>query len=548
MGFLTDFVQSKATRFPGAGDGSRLWQQVFGTDKETSTAPPPPVEGGSWGRGILSTSQDNAIKRLLVALRSQAPGGWSDDRWEQSRHFVGIQYICLHRSGMQLMQAEFQLFEEDDQHPDGKRPVTPEDPPQGNRLVRPYQLIDLLKKPNHQDSFGDLMYRWNQQLGLTGMALTWMVPNQLGTPFELYCIPTALAIPQPVVNPDFPHGYYRIQPVYPYGPFSSYPTPNSAVGAAVPAQWMMRFMYPHPYLRYDGYSPQTALRLHLDEVEMIDRARHSSMRRGIHPSAVLNMDGMDGAQPLPEPEILRIKADFEETQMGPDNFGQLMVAAPGSKLEEWGTRPIDMEYQQGWEQLVSFAMAGFGTTKAAAGMLDEVSYAALFASMKQNHLMTLQPLCSMFAAKITRYVAPFFGDRLILEIRCARVDDPEVKKAKVETLIEAGAITKNEVRKEMDLPLTEEPWGEEIAGTLASEAGAVSNALLKSKKVPPLVDPESNEVVADRAGSDDTNDGEDKKTNRERPRPGPLGRGSLGPRKSLYQQTRKVMTNGHRKE
>ena len=542
MGFISEFAQqgTKATTaFPGSRDGTRLWREVFGvTDKETGSPQPAPVPGGSYGRSSISS--DNAVKRLIQAMRSMAPGGWSDDRFEQSRHFVGIQYICLHRTGMQLMQAEFQLFEEDDQHPDGKRPVTPDDPPQGNRIVRPYQLIDLLKKPNAQDSFGDLMYRWNQQMGLTGMALTWMVPNELGYPFELYPIPTAIAIPQPVINPEYPHGFYRIQPVYPYGPFSSYPTPNSAVGAPIPAQWMMRFLYPHPFLRYDGYSPQTALRLHLDEVEMIDRSRHSSMRRGIHPSAVLNMDGMDGAQPLPEPEILRIKSDFEETQMGPENFGQLFVAAPGSKLEEWGTRPIDMDYQAGWDQLVSFAMSGFGTTKAAAGMLDEVSYAALFASMKQQHLMTLQPLCDMFATKLTRHLGQFFGDKLIVEIRCARVDDPEVKKAKVETLIEAGAITKNEVRKEMDLTLTSEPWGEEIAGTISAE-GQVSNALLKSKDTPALIDPDTGGVVSDRSVEskpEKENQEEPDEMIRDRPRPGPLGRGALGPRKHLNGQVK----------
>lgn len=547
MGFISDLAQQgiKAASFPGSQDGSRLWREVFGVDKETPSKPPP-VPGGSYGRSSISS--DNAIKRLVQAMRSMAPGGWSDDRWEQSRHYVGIQYICLHRTGMQLMQAEFQLFEEDSKHPDGKRPVTPEDPPQGGRLVRPYQLIDLLKKPNTQDSFGDLMYRWNQQIGLTGMALTWMVPNELGCPFELYSIPTAIAIPQPVVNPEYPHGYYRIQPVYPYGPFSSYPTPNSAVGAAIPAQWIMRIMYPHPFLRYEGYSPQSALRLHLDEVEMIDRSRHSSMRRGIHPSAVLNMDGMDGAVPLPEPEILRIKSDFEETQMGPENFGQLFVAAPGSKLEEWGTRPIDMDYQAGWEQLVSFAMSGFGITKAAAGMIDDTSYAALFATMKQLHLMTLQPECDMFAAKITRHLAPFFGDNLILEIRCNRIDDHEINKGKVETLTAAGAITKNEVRKEMDLPLTKEAWGEEIAGTIASAAGGTSNAPLKSKNVPTLVDPQTGGVVSDRAGVGQEPEDEPQEMKDQRPKPGPLGRGALGPRKSLYQQTRKVITNGHHKK
>ncbi len=528
MGFIADLAQSKQA-FPGLDRERSQWREIFGqTERKVEAKPTSVVPGGSYGQSSISSN--NAIKRLLEAYRSQAPGGWSDDRWEQSRHFSDIRYICIHRTGMLLQQAEYQLFEKDLNHPDGKRPITQDDMPQGGRLVRPWGLIDLLGKPNAQDSFGMLMYRWNQQMGLTGSALTWMVPNQLGTPFELYPVPTAVAIPQPVVNPEYPHGYYRIQPVYPYGPFSSYPTPNSAVGAPIPAQWMMRFLYPHPFLRYEGFSPQTGLRLHLDEVEMIDRSRHSSMRRGIHPSAVLNFDGVDGMQPLPESEIARIKADFEETQMGPENFGQLFVANAGAKIEEWGRAPVDMDYQAGWEQLVSFAMAGFGVTKAAAGMIDDTSYAALFASLKQLHLLTLQPICDLFAASITRTLAPFFGDNLILEVRCDRIDDHEIKKGKIETLISAGAITKNECRKELDMDVTEEPWGEEIAGTIQSMQGEVSNAPLKSRKVPSLLDQEGDVTT-------DQEDEEPPEMSRSRPTPGDLSRGALGPRKHL---------NGHR--
>ncbi len=526
MGFIAQLAGSSKQLSEAVERGRASWREFAGmaTDKERGSQVRSQA-ANSYGR---SAATQAAQMRLLQALRSGAPGGWSDDRFEQSKHFVCIQYACIHRSGEQLMQAEFALYQKDPNHPDGKRPVLQDEPAHNGRFVRPYQLIELLEKPNPDDSFGDLMYRWNQQLDLTGTALTWMVPNQLGTPYELYCIATAVAIPQPVVNPEYPHGFYRIQPVYHYGPFSRYPTPNSAVGAPIPAQWMLKFQYPHPFLRYEGYSPQTAMRLHLDEIEMIDRSRHYAMRRGIHPSAVLNMEDVEGIQPLPYEEILRIKADFEETQMGPENFGQLFVAAPGSKLEEWGTRPLDMDYQSGWDQLVMFAMgAGFGTPKPIVGMLNDVNYATLFATLKQFHLLTLQPKCNRIAAKLTRHLAPFFGDDLILEIRVEPIHDHEIIKAKVESLVSAGAITKNEVRKEFDMPVTTEAWGEEMAGTI-SAAGGVSNAIQKSKKVPAMIDPKTGGVVSDRANIEKPSELEEGK-----PKPGPLGRGSLGPRKHL---------------
>lgn len=459
---------SKAGTQPFSREQSRhLWTRIFsGTNKEEGSLklrqgehPRQVVPGGSYGRSLVAS--DAAIVRLLQALRSMAPGGWSDDRWEQTKHYVGIQYVAIHRMGEQLSQAEFQVFQKDRNHPEGKKPA------EGEEVER---LIRVLEKPNPEDSFGDLMYQWNLQINLTGTSLTWMVPNKLGEPFELYPIPTAIAIPQPAVNPEFPDGYYRIQPVYPYGPFSSYPTPNSAVGAAVPAQWMMRCKFPHPLLRYEGYSPLTALRLHIDEVEQIDRSRWYTMKGSINPSAVLNFDEMEEGTPLPEQEIERIRAEFEASWQGTENHGRLFVSAPGSKLETWGNSPKEMEFQQGWEQLVSFVLGGLGITKPAAGMIEDSSYSTLFATLKQLYWLTLEPLANRIAKRLTRVLAPFFGDDLIIEIRPKRIDDHDVTNGKIQVAMQAKAITKNEVRQELDMATTDEEWGDEIAGEESQQA------------------------------------------------------------------------------
>jgi hypothetical protein len=457
-----------------AHDQSRvMWRETFGLQaalKEDGLQDPPKPQGSVASAGFgRSASQSNAFKHLLEAFRSQAPGGWSADRWEQTKHFTGVAYVAIHRCGEQFQQGEFQVYKKDPNHPDGKRPITPEDPPEGGRQCRPYDLVELLQKPNDDDSFGDMMYSTFQQMSLTGSSLTWMVPNVFGTPYELYQIPTALAIPQPVINPEFPHGFYRIQPVYPYGPFSSYPTPSSAVGAPIPAQWMMRVKYTHPFLRYDGYSPMTALQYHIDLFEMIDRSRHYSMQRSIKPSAVLDFSEMEGAQPLPQSEIDRLHAEFESGHQGPENAGQLYVTPPGAKLEQWGNRPVDMDYPRGWDQLISYILGGFGITKPAAGMIEDSSYSTLYATMKQLYWQTLDPMCNRLSSHFTRKLGPFFGDDLIVEIRCKRIDDHEVKNARLQILMAGKAITKNELRKECDFPLTPEEWGGEMAGMVAED-------------------------------------------------------------------------------
>lgn len=584
---------SKAGTQPFSPEQSRhLWTRIFsGTNKEEGSTklrqgehPRAVVPGGSYGRSLVAS--DAAIVRLLQALRSMAPGGWSDDRWEQTKHYVGIQYVAIHRTGEQLAQSEFQVFQKDKSHPEGKKPA---EGPEAERLIR------VLEKPNPEDSFGDLMYQWNLQMNLTGMSLTWMVPNKLGEPFELYPIPTSIAIPQPAVNPDYPDGYYRIQPVYPYGPFSSYPTPNSAVGAAVPAQWMMRCKFPHPLLRYEGYSPLTALRLHIDEVEQIDRSRWYSMKGSINPSAVLNMEEMEDGSPLPEPEIERIRAEFENSWQGTENHGRLFVSAPGSKLEPWGNSPKEMEFQQGWEQLVSFVLGGLGITKQASGMIDDSSYSTLFASLKQLYWLTLEPMANRLAKRLTRTLAPFFGDDLIIEVRCKRIDDHDVTNGKIQVAMSAKAITKNEVRQELDMPTTDEEWGNEIAGEESQqgqeqqpgmgeeqgvggeEGGFDPEAFAQENGMEGVEETNDNQEgqeegsdLPEGENSDDANqdaegasggfdpeafarehglteggEGEDEETERQRPKPGKLGEGALGPRMKALQYANGYSSNGN---
>ena len=513
MGFLSRLNKSNGKKGPFSEAHNRAtWKDTF---KPTSKEDPKSQTGP---KAQSNTNFETSVRYLLSALRSKSPGGWSDNRYEQSRHFYGIPYVAVHRGSEQLAQSEFQVSIRDPKHPDGKRPVEEDDDSPGARLIK------FLKRPNNEDGWGDLAYMWGQQMDMTGMALTWVVPNKLGEPIEMYSVPTALAIPQPVMNPTYPHGYYRIQPMHPYGPFSTFPSPSSAAGAPIPAEWMMRMKYPHPLFRYDGYSPLTGARLHIDEIESIDRSRWQAQQRAIAPSAVLQMESDEGAQPLEEEEIMRIRAEFENDHMGPDNTGRLFVSTPGAKLEPWGTNPKEMDYTASWDQLAGFLFAALGIPKPVAGVMDGSSYAQLFAALKQYHLLTLQPKCDRIARTLTRFLCPLFSDELLIEVRTPRIDDFEIRRGQIDLLMQGKALTKNELRKEMDKPLTQEEWGEEIAGTDSQEQappGAVPGQ------------PGMEQQPPGQSGQEQMPGGEDDGGDilaGVQPGTGALGQGSLGPR------------------
>jgi Phage portal protein len=547
MGFIAQLAKKdNPIGVPTSRQSRQAWSQVFGTTKERggsgldlaeTTLPYREMSGAT---GLVS--EPIAIKKLIQAFRSRAPGGWSDDRWTETSKWTDVRYLVGHKLAEQIMMSELAVYIKDRSHPDGKRPVTPDDPPHGQKRealdIKPYDLVRLLEHPNWEDSFGDLMYDYVQQIVLTGMWLLWQVPNQFGTPWELYTVPTAVAIPQPVVNPGYPHGYYRIQPLYPYGPFSSFPAPTTAVGAAIPAQWVMRTKYHHPFLRYEGFSPQTGMRRTFDQIEQIDTAQWYAMKRVVGTDAVLNFDGIEGMQPLPEPEIERIHREWENEQMGAENFGKLIVGTPGGKLEKWPNNLRDLQYMEGWDQKISFAMAALGMSKEAAGMIGSTAYAVLYAAIKQMHLLTALPMCTKVAWALTRQIAPHFGDNLIIEIKPKRMDDPEINKAIADTLASTKSGTKNEVRKLMDLPVTMEPWGEDIAGD--------PSPLEKQQQKEQMEMNQQSAANSNNNGfggggnnkepgqngkheSKPEEGGSEKATEAMRPRPGNVGRGSKGP-------------------
>lgn len=468
MGFIAKLAGQKSVVSDAHATGRAMWRQTFGIAKEDAPQPQVrPVPGGTWDRGVMGGPTNGpAYRRLVQAMRSMAPGGWSDDRYSQSNHYLSVPYAAISSICRQLSSAVFAVYKKDEHNPKGKRPVHRDDPPEKGRLCRPHDLVKLLERPNNQDSFGQMMYRIGQQLRLTGTALNWMVPNRLGVPMELFVIPTCIAIPQPAINPDFPDGYWRIQPIYPYGPFSSYPTPTTSVGAPIAAQWMLRLMYPHPILRYDGFSPMTGMAQPIDELEMMDTSRWYSMKRGVNPSAVLELAGKESdMQPLPEPEIERIHAEWENSFQGPQNAGSLIVGTPGGELKPWGTSPKDMDYPNGWTQVADLIMGGgFGITKEACGMIATSNYATLYATLLQLYWMTLEPECGYIGGEFTKHLAPFFGDDLIVEVKCKPINDAEQKQGRLSLAAEKKAITYNELRDGLEMPRTKEKWGEERVG------------------------------------------------------------------------------------
>lgn len=241
----------------------------------------------------------------------------------------------------------------------------------------------------------------------------------------------------------------------------------------------------------------------------------------------------------------------------------MVVGIPGGKFELLGDSPREMDYPSSWDQLVSFVMAAFGVTKSAAGMTDNSAYSTLFASLKQLYWLNLGPKASRIARALTRYVAPFFGKNLMVEVRCKRIDDHEILFQKVDRLVSAKAMSKNELRKACDFHIVKEEWGGDMCGDpspyekdLAQQQEQEAQAAAAPTSMIPDMQP------ADLGGGAGTQEEtpneyqqyeEPNEVTSSRPNPNTLSQGALGPRSGTMAKRldllhkAKALTNGERK-
>lgn len=434
---------------------------------------------------------------LLAALRSKAPGQWSQNVLELSRHLTGAVFMAVNTMANQAAAAEMKVYER-----------TP-DPLEGD-IELPYTepVVKLLEDPNSDDSFGDLMYQVSQQIGLTGIGLIWKPQwGEHDVPTELYSIPTASALPWPP-SPQYPNGSYLIQPYYPYGPFSTVPSYQSAAGARIPAEQIIRVRNAHPILRYDGYAVLTAMQRQVDTIDAIDTARWNTQQKGVDPTLALNFD-----PELYNPEttdLRRLRVQLEALYAGPQNAGRIMFNPLGSTITQVSHTPSEMAWTEGWQQLVDFTLAAYGVPKSVAGLQDSASYATLFAALRQFYLISLNPHLKKIADKFNKdLIRPYYGPELYMTLKGQKITDEDMLIKKYQAVLPYGAVRKNELRKFLELTPLEGPEGDDFAGETPK--------------------PAANNAAPALMGAPETRT-QDPMVERTRP-DNPEGQGALGPRK-----------------
>lgn len=456
---------------------------------------------------------------LLANLRTNAPGFDNQPLLQMSQAYVGLAYLAVHSFLTMAGQSEVKLFDED-----------PDDPDSREELSHFEDAAQLIRNPNPDDDFGEILEQTALQNKLTGTAALWVpfdVDDEHDMPREMYVLPTASLLPQPI-GPDYPYGAYLVQPWYPAGPFAALPQ-SRGVGAKVPAEQIIRIKEPHPFFRWTGYATLYAIGTQMDCARMIDQTRMNHMARGFDPAAIVSWDA--GINRPDDAAIRRFEAQFKAVWQGPQNAGRMVVAPFGAKVDTFGNTPDKMAYQEGWLQLRDFGLAAMRVNPAVAGLTESSSYAQLYAALRWFYIFGLSPFLNKVAAKITkRILKPFFSPNFLLQLKGKSIADESLVEQQVNTLCRYGGIKKGELRQlytKLGFPIALEKSKEDdewIGAQQGQQPGGEQGG--------------GNPMAALMGGGKEEQGEDDGEREMERRRPqNPEGRGTAGPRQGTLGQT-----------
>jgi phage portal protein BeeE len=395
-----------------------------------------------------------ARENYLAARRSPAPVNWWSDHLKESFRDIGAVYVAIKVLMDQAAAASLRLYQWEEEARMGN------DLEHREALPRSHDLCRVFNHPNPKETGATLRRRRVQQLELTGTSLIWQVKDGFGRPHEQWNVPTGTY--QPIAPSSvYPDGAYRIQPFWP-GPLNLMPGAWNQGGVVVPARYITATRFPHPLTDQEGLSPLTACSLPLDTLNSIEQGRFARTQNAAKPDNVVEADPQilfpRGA------ELDRLKHELRQMYSGPWKTGSTVVLSPGLTMKSYGETDIEMGWVESWKQLMSFVMSIFGVSRQLAFQNEDTSYAILYAALKQFNLFTLMPLLQQLAdADNLSLVWPFYGFNYFAEYEPKPIDDEELRERQINTDLQAGIRTINEIRHLRKLKKIDEDWGEERA-------------------------------------------------------------------------------------
>lgn len=318
--------------------------------------------------------------------------------------------------------------------------------PQEHEEFEPYPfdhpLRALLRNPNKPDVAYDLWAYHTLFKCLTGSAHWWVIRNQFKIPVEIWVIPTHW-IQGIACDRDGQPQAYVVQS--PWG-----------VLQYIAYDEVISFYEHSPLNRYEGYAVLQAIGEWLDCYEAQTRTRLAVYKNGAMPSFHVALGDSYGD---PDEAILnRYYAKWFARFQGEDKSGLPIITGSDLEIKDMpGARPTEIinSTVASEEQMRDMVLAAFNVPKAIVG-LEPTNDTSAYAPQRQFCRFAINPELTYTGQVLTeKLVRPTPGcSDGMLWWKDRVIDDPEQKRAEIESRRNGGSISPNEERTMWGA----EPW------------------------------------------------------------------------------------------
>lgn len=311
-------------------------------------------------------------------------------------------------------------------------------------IIPNHPLVEKFRMPNAVMPMWHLQYMTICSYKLTGVSYYWM-PEEEG---EINIWP----VPSTWITPKHENGKY----------FTSYEIKPGGSGRGIvrPGSEFARFVNPDPADPFGFKSPLRAQSLAVQADEAIESAQVAAFKNGIMPTFALTIGDIDDAEGKRTRPLLEIEDRDRITRGVMDMYSNVYQAGTPLLLDALITdinritqNVAEMDFLQSGKVTDSRISRGFGTPAAITGELEHVNRAGSAVARAHFIDFTVNPLIEYMSQILTMFVGPRFaanGEQLVVWLTPARPDDPEVKRDNIALLAKHQAISKNEMRMELE--------------------------------------------------------------------------------------------------
>ena len=213
--------------------------------------------------------------------------------------------------------------------------------------------------------------------------------------------------------------------------------------------WMRYF---NPLDEYAGLSPIAPLRQSADMGMDALQANRKLLQNDSTPGLIIELEGV----PTDE-EVSEFYARWESRFQGVDKTRRPALLSPGMKASNLGFSPRDMEYIESLRWSLEDVTRVFGVPKVMIGDLENTTFSNFSTARRLFWEDTIAAQLAFYREALHQHLLPHFGDdSLTVEFDLSGVEalkESEENKAKRRRIyVQAGIMTVDEVRREMNLP------------------------------------------------------------------------------------------------